>query len=362
MFCGSSLRWALATLLVTMVAQPEPQLSVDARGSLYQDSDATTINTNIVSATVTPVHELSVRGYYLADIISSASVDVVSAATERWDETRHEVGLSPTYDDDTRAVSLGYRYSTENDWSSHSGSVGLSHDFFSHDMELSIGAAYTANTVGRADDANFQRDLGVWTFATDAVVTASKNDLIAVGYSLSYGDGYQASPYRFVQFRGGTQASLLLAQPEIVPDLRVRHAVTLRYNRHLFRDTALRSFLRGYTDDWGVRSVTLGTEYVVGFGEFDVGLGVRGYRQEHATFYQDVYPNARRYMTADRELSTFWDVFGTGRLSWRHAMTGFFQQLRAEAKATAFYFRFENFARLPERDGIIAELALGGAF
>jgi hypothetical protein len=35
---------------------------------------------------------------------------------------------------------------------------------------------------------------------------------------------------------------------------------------------------------------------------------------------------------------------------------------RAEAKVTGFYFRFFDFPRLPERSGVIGEIAVGMSF
>jgi hypothetical protein len=70
-----------------------------------------------------------------------------------------------------------------------------------------------------------------------------------------------------------------------------------------------------------------------------------------------------KYMTADRELSSFWDVFGGVRATWRSKrLSALIEELRAEAKASAFYFRFLDFPRLPERSGVLAEIAIGVTF
>jgi hypothetical protein len=162
---------------------------------------------------------------------------------------------------------------------------------------------------------------------------------------------------------GGPGDVLPLATPETDPDQRWRNALTFRYNRHLFGETALRSHARAYFDSWGVLAATAGTEYVVGVGHFEPALFVRGYAQQHSTFYQATYARPETYMTADRELSTFVDVFGGGRVTWRHGnFSRVIDELHFEAKVTGFYFRFLDFPRLPERSGLVAELAAGVAF
>jgi len=87
---------ALAVACVVALASPsalaaEPAVSVDARGSIYQDSDRTTIITNNVAARGNPSDHVGVDARWLVDVITSASVDVVSAATTAFHETRHEV-------------------------------------------------------------------------------------------------------------------------------------------------------------------------------------------------------------------------------------------------------------------------------
>jgi hypothetical protein len=41
---------------------------------------------------------------------------------------------------------------------------------------------------------------------------------------------------------------------------------------------------------------------------------------------------------------------------------GVFDELRADAKLTAFLFEFLDFSRLPRRRGLVAEIGIGGTF
>jgi Protein of unknown function (DUF3570) len=350
-----------AAVLVASTGAAEPLARVDSRSSVYEDSDRTNIVTSNVAARGAPSDHVGVEARYLVDVITSASVDVITAATGAFHETRHEAQGGASYHDDYRRLSASYVYSTEHDWQSHTGNASFQQDIVRHDLTLKIAGTFVANEVGRAGDPTFRRRLFVGGGTTGLTFVLGPADLLDLGYTLSYLEGYQASPYRFVSFGEGN-GPLLLSGPETDPDRRVRHAVTSRWNHHLFGDTALRSHVRGYVDDWGVASVTAGTEYVVGFGPIETGVFVRGYAQRHARFYAPEYASPMRYMTADRELASFVDGFGGARLAWRRARMGVFEDVHLEAKGTGFAFRFYDFPRLRERTGAIGEIAFGVAF
>lgn len=371
------LAWVTGVLSMVSMTFP-PSLAfgqglakVDGRSSMYQDTDRTTIVTNNIAARGTPTENFGVDARYLVDIITSASVDVVTAATGAFRDTRHEIEGGVNYRDDRRRISAGYIHSRENDWQSHTGNLGYQQDFADHTITFKAGASLVGNEVGRNLDPNFRKRLTVGGGSAGLSFVLSPDDLLDVGYSGSYLDGYQESPYRFVYFTsigtgpplGIPPSPLAPSQPESVPDQRFRNALTTRWNHHMFTDTSIRSHLRGYLDDWGIVSATAGVEYVVGFGPIETAAFVRGYVQKHAEFYSATYAQRRRYMTADRELASFIDGFGGGRITWRKKnISTFLEDVHAEAKATGFAFQFFDFPRLRQRSGIIAEVALGVAF
>ena len=353
---------AVASLAVTAVvtastASAADVVRVDARSGLYHDSDSTTIGTATTAVRGTIEDLVTIKGRYLADIISSASVDVVSAATGRFDEIRHEAEGGLTYADGTNTANATYIYSVENDWSSHTASAGFGRDFLDHQLTLGLGGSLVLNAVGRQDDDNFAESLIVGTGTASAAIVASPEDLVSLAYSFTYTTGYQASPYRFAYL--GDPTGLTIGVPERHPDLRLRHALAIRHNHYLFQDAALRSHGRVYVDDWGITSGTVGAELVVGFPPLELGARVRGYLQSAARFYESVYEAPTRYMTADRELGAFTDVFAGGKVGLRHDFNGAIEVLEAEVRVDGFYFKYFDFPRLPQRTGLTAELGLG---
>lgn len=353
--------FAFATALATP-GWAQSLARIDARAGAYQDSDRTSVTTTNLAARG-EVGRWGAEMRYLVDVVSSASVDVVTAATGTIHEVRTEIEGAASYRDDYRRVRASYIHSQEHDWESSTGNASLLYDLAGHRVTLHLAGTYVSNDVGRANDPTFRRRMFVGGGTAGASVVLSPRDLVDVSYTLTVVEGYQASPYRFVFFGGPAGASTATGAPEVDPDERLRHALTVRYNRHLFRDTALRTHARGYVDSWRVASATAGAEYVVGLGDFDAGPFVRAYAQRRAGFYAPTYAQPMKYMAADRELASFWDVFAGGRIAWRRERPlAWIGELRAEAKVSAFYFRFIDFPRLRERTGAVAEIAVGVTF
>lgn len=338
-------------------APPPVSASVDVRSGVYQDSDHTTISTTTVAARALIKERAQITARYLVDVVSSASVDVVTAATTAFRDTRHEVTAGAGYRDGTNTAEVGYVFSRENDWQSHNVEFGGSRDFLRHNLTVGLGGSLSFNDIGRSGDLNFHRSMNLYGVSASLGGTPTRRDVLSLSYSLAYLDGYQASPYRYVIFvdEQGLRQSL----PEIVPDTRLRHALALRWKRHVLRDSAIGLHARAYFDDWQVMSLTAGFEYLVALGNFTLSPHLRGYVQRHAGFYQEQYTQRVNFMTFDRELSSFIDGFLGLRALWARRRLGFIDELRIEAKFDGFGFYFFDFPRLRSRYGLIAELALG---
>jgi hypothetical protein len=333
------------------------RVAADLRSGVYQDSDHTTVSTTTVAARALIKDRVQLTARYLVDVVSSASVDVVTAATPGFTEIRHEVTAGVGYRDGTNTVDVGYIYSGENDWWSHTIELGGSRDFLHHNLTVGLGGTAVFNDVGRSGDRNFHRSLDVFGGSLTVAGTPSRRDVLSLTYTLSYLNGYQASPYRYIIFTDpqGLRESL----PETVPNQRLRHAVAVQWKRHVQRSSAIHLHARGYYDDWQVASLTAGFEYLIELGEFVLGPHVRGYGQRHAGFYQEQYTQRLNFMTFDRELSSFVDGFVGLRAAWSRRRLGPLAELHLEAKFDGFGFYFIDFPRLPSRYGLVAELALG---
>lgn len=335
------MRLQLILLATAATAHADPDVTGAARVAVYHDSDSTTVTTSSAAASGNVAPEIRIDAQYLVDVVSTASVDVVTAATARVHDTRHETTAGLT----VHAIHASYIYSTEHDWDSHTFGLGGSHDFLQHNLTLGAAASYARNRIGRDGYPMFREHLTTGGGEAYAAYTLSPRDLVSAGIGLAYLDGYQASPYRFVVYGN------LRAVYEVVPHTRLRETLALRWNHALFANSALRTQLRAYRDSWGVLALTGGAEYIAGFGPLDLGVRIRGHRQRHADFYREEYAMPEAYMTSDRELSTLTDVFAGA--SATYALDVAARTVRIELTADAFRFWFSNFAPLASRTGVL---------
>lgn len=322
----------------------------EARVLLYDDDDATTVVTTTVDAAAVAPGHVDVGAHALVDVVSSASVDVVSAATERWTENRVEIGARVGAELAGFETSAGYTNSQENDWASHAMRVGVAKELFERNTRVSAGYALVLNDVGRASDPSFVRS--VTSHMVDAGASQLLDERTRVGGSLTVQrlDGFQSSPYRFVE--AGTSRL-----PERHPDARTRLAATVFGVRSLVGWLAARVTYRAYVDDWGVRSHTGKLRVAADLGKrWHAGLAGRVYYQGDAAFYREQYNRVLAHMTADRELSTFWDASATADVSVDLG------PVSADAKVGAVHYEFKNFAPLAERLAIVVGAGVGAAW
>jgi hypothetical protein len=342
------LQLALACIARIAAAQPADDARADAKGavSMYADSDKTTVVTSVAEGDVRLADPIAIGAHALIDAVSSASVDVVSAATTRFTENRVELGATAAVQV-TRATSatLAYTHSGENDWHSHAVELGFARDLANKNAKLSLGAGFTRNAVGRAHDPTFEKQLDIAGAQLGLSQVLGKKTLASLAYTLSHASGYQGSPYRFVTTMGGFSA------PESPPDTRTRHAVTARL-MHAFGDhDVVDADYRIYVDTWGIVSHTVELAVTHELARaWTLRLRARGYRQHHAGFYEETYEMPRRYMTVDRELSTFWDGMGGVKLGY----TG--ERWDLEAKVDGIVYRFDDYARLASRVAVVSGL------
>ena len=338
-----------STVAHAQVADEEPGKG-DATGSVayYGDSDKTTVVTSVAQASVRLPVPVTVSGHALVDVVSSASVDVISAATTQFQEDRVELGASAQigFAQSTEAT-VGYTHSGENDWQSHAVELGLSRDLARTNAKLSIGYGFTRNHVGRAHDPSFEKILDVHGAQIGLSQLLGRKTYASITYTLSAASGYQGSPYRFVTTMNG------VAAPESPPEERLRHAVTLRLMHMFGTKHVVDAQYRLYLDDWGVLSHTGEVAYTYQLADtWTLRLRVRGYRQKHASFYEETYEMPVRYMTVDRELSTFSDATGGVKLAYLG------DSWDLDAKIDAIGYRFDDYARLKGRVAIVSGLGV----
>jgi hypothetical protein len=300
---------------------------------------------------------VGIRAGYLIDAITTASVDVVTAATERWDERRDEArgGVDVFLGEAT--VNAGVVRSIENDYDSWTVSLGGSVDLAQRATTLGVGLGWIDSDVGRADDPAFHGDQQTLTATLRAVQVLSPDTLGAVSYALIRVDGLQSSPYRYVRVGDGT------AVLERHPTERLRHALTARVRHSLSPSIAFGVDERLYADDWGMIATTTNVVLALSLSEtLDLELRNRFHFQRAVSFWQERYDQQRRFVSVDRELSTFLDDYAGPALIWSVRDAGPFDRLRADVRADVFYYRFLDYAYLDGRVGTLVSIGVEGAW
>ena len=323
-----------------------------AKTQIYVDSDATTVVSPLVRIAKDAWTGSTLGASFIADVVSSASVDVVTNATKHMSDFRKEGTASLTQKISDTTLSGAYIYSTENDYRSHNLHVGVAQDLLQKNTNLSLGYSLSLNDVGRSGDANFHRGLTVHTLDAAYTQNLDPRTIFQVSGTFQNNSGYQASPYRFVRIEAGNEFKV----PETDPNTRNRVAAVAALNRHLGKDTALQGDYRFYIDDWGVRSHTVQLRYLVNVGPVTLRLRGRFYYQNGASFFESHYLQVQSFVTSDRELSDFWSVLGGGKIDWKIAYAS--AALILEAKTDLFYFGYSNFAYLSSRTGANIEAGL----
>ena len=325
------------------VGQDGEPFSGEAAGRLlvYSDDDATSVVTSVVDAEAELPAKVTIGSHVLVDSVSSASVDVVSAATGRWDEIRLEYGLRTRAELLGTGLSLGYVRSQENDWRSNAFSIGADREFFERNLRVQVSYALGLNTVGRAMDPTFERALDSHSLEVSVSQLIDEKTRVGGAFSAQYLSGFLSSPYRFVTAVDG------FAGPERHPDSRLRRSVSGFGVRSLLPWLATRLSYRVYSDDWGLVSHAATAQMTVEMGRWLGRVEGRFYWQDRANFYRETYETTFRHMTADRELTTFWDVGGSAQVAARIG------PVLADVKAGAVHYRFAEFAPLPRRTALL---------
>jgi hypothetical protein len=299
----------------------EGRVGLDAAG--YADSDHVFVLTPSVAATISdPVAGWSTSAQYLVDVVSAASVDIVSTASRRWVEVRHAGTLEASYKPGAFGVAVNGAVSSEPDYSSWTVGGTLTQDLLDQNLTLQLGFNHSHDVAGRSGTpfSVFSRPIDRENIRGGFSLLLDRATIASVSADVVIENGDTSKPYRYVPlFAPGTDvpagasidevdALRLAARPlEQLPRSRNRYALTLRMS-HRFSSSTLRVDERLYTDSWALSASSTDARYLIDLGRrWELGPHVRAHAQTGARFWQRAYvlrdgfdyPALR---TGDREL------------------------------------------------------------
>ncbi len=281
----------LGCTLVATAAAEVPAATATVR--FYADDDHVTVVSPAAAARAPLGALTSVAVDAVVDIVSAASVDVLtSASPAAVHEVRTEVGAVVTRRVPWGAattVAASARGSTERDFLFLGASLGAHAEFAERNTTLEVRYELERDTVGSSVDPSFSRRRHGHRLAatlTQLLDDHTVVDLIADGTATS---GYQASPYRRIALeRPGWPSAIYV--DEVTPTARVSLAVAARLRRELRSTWFATATYRYCFDDWALVSHTAAAEVRHRIGDrWLLGIALRGYQQRGASFYRGSY-------------------------------------------------------------------------
>lgn len=303
----------------------------------YSDTDHVTVFTPSVSGTIENVTQgASIHGSYLVDVVSAASVDIVSTASRRWHEVRHAGTLDGQYKFQNVGVSAAGSLSSEPDYLSYGGSGQLTYDLDEKNSTLFFGFGYDHDTIGRGGTpfTVFSRSLNRGTFIGGLTQVIDRATLASLALDVMVENGDQSKPYRYIPMFSAAEASQapvgasigwvtdhrLPERPlEQLPLTRRRFALASSLG-HRFDASTLRAEERVYVDTWGLKASTTDARWFFDVGRrFTLWPHARVHVQSSVDFWQRAYVSGSatgwdlpEFRTGDRELGPLWTMTGGG--------------------------------------------------
>lgn len=250
---------------------------------------------------------VSISANYYVDNVTSASIDVVTTASE-YTEQRIESSMSLDYLRDKTILSVNYTQSDENDYSARSAGFNFTQDFFGDLTTISAGYSQGWDTVGMRGAEDFEEDATRKQFRFGLSQILTKNSLVAISWETVTDEGYLNNPYRSVRYRDPTQGRGYTYQSEVYPETRTSDAFAIRGMYYLPYRAAVKAEARIFSDTWGIEAKNAEISYTHPIGEhWIVDAKYRTYSQTKANFFNDLFDvvDQQNFRARDKEMGTF---------------------------------------------------------
>jgi hypothetical protein len=249
---------------------------------------------------------VSFVGNYYVDMISSASIDVVTTASP-YTEEREQMSLGMDYLRGNTTMSIGMTTSEESDFSAKSYNFKVSQDMFGDLTTLTLAYSLGNDEIGRSDDDTFERFADRQFYSVGLTQILTRNLIMGLSVETIADEGFLNNPYRSVRYLDSTSPVGFSFEPELYPNTRVSTAVGLRARYFLPYRAAIQVDYRFFTDTWGILSHTGAISYTHPWGPLTLTGKYRFYTQDQADFYSDLFSRseATNFRARDKELSQF---------------------------------------------------------
>ena len=249
----------------------------------------------------------SVSANYYMDMVSSASIDVMTTASP-YTEERTQGSLAFDLLQGKTQYSVSYTLSDESDYTANTASFDLTQDILGDLVTVSFGFSQGWDEVRRNGDAAFEETVDRRNYRFGLQLIATPRLLTGLNYEVITDEGFLNNPYRSVRYLDDTSARGFSFQPELYPRTRTSNAVAINARYFLPHRASVHGEYRYFTDTWGIDANTASIGYTHPWGKrWIFEAGYRWYDQSAADFYSDLFPraDAQNFLARDKELSTF---------------------------------------------------------
>lgn len=349
--------------------------------SAYHDSDKTDVlSPGLLFNFEHPTNGWGFGGSFLADVVTTASTDIVATASPRWTEQRYVPALGGHKKFGDVDVNLHTSFSIEPDYFASSIGTVVAVDLRQKTITPSIAYDFSYDIAGRSGTTYSVFSRRITRHAIDLASTfvLDKHSILTTNMSIVAEVGNVSKPYRYIPTFSKDVAPLVLpglALPAVdanrnperileqLPESRQRFAIAARYARR-FTGSTLRAEERLYSDSWGLKASTTDARFLIDVGQsFRVWPHARFHIQSGTDFWQLAYVAQRtatglqvpKYRTGDRELGPLFAV--TGGLGARLSF-GESKNWGIAANGDFIYTQFTNTLYILQRFGYFGSLLL----
>jgi len=299
---------AVALFLLLPLAATAGVLPEDRADLMYHyyDGGGVTIDGPSLLVRKKFAEKYAVSASYYVDMVSSASIDVVTTASE-YSEERTQYGVGFEYLRGKVTYAASFSNSSENDYDADTASVSVSQDMFGDLTTVALSFTRGWDDVTRRGDPAFADSIDRRIYGVNISQIATKRLILGFSYEAITEEGFLNNPYRQARYVDPDAALGYSYEFERYPRTRTGNAFAVRARWFLPYRAALQADYRFYNDTWEISSSTAEIAYTHPLDDnwiFDVHY--RFYDQDAAEFYSDLFPRAnfQNFLARDKELST----------------------------------------------------------
>lgn len=243
-------------------------------------------------------------GNYYVDMVSSASIDVITTASP-YTEERTQWSLGMDYLRGNTTMSVGYTSSEESDYDAETVNFSVSQDMFGDLTTLTLSYGLGDDSVGKSGDDTFEKFLDKQMYGVGLTQILTKNLIATLNFETITDEGFLNNPYRSVRYFDSTDARGYKFEEELYPNTRTSNALGIRARYFLPYRAAVEGEYRYFTDTWEIDGHTASLTYIHPWSDFTFTGKFRYHDQTGASFYSDLFPRseATNFRARDKELS-----------------------------------------------------------